>query len=333
MDVREFLKHSQTIVGAVRDSRRLMASLRAVERRAIRATAGRFNRMGLSGKSADKKSSTNVKPIHPLLAGRTCYHRFEIEPGLYTPGTHVDVEPSEFFDEIGIPQDISGLRALDVGAWDGVYTFEFAKRGAKATALDIQDPDVTIFNVARRTLNAQVNYIRGSVYDLAEKTHGKYNIVLFAGVYYHLKNPVLAFQRIREVLEDDGWLYIEGATCSRYLARQLASSVPGASFESLMRLVDRMPISLFDHDHQIYPNWSNWWFPTTSCLHGMLSDSGFFDIELRLRPNSLAAPTALRIDGHARANPAKADPSSQQYEHAVLVHDYVSPLSALLNEL
>ena len=331
MGVREFLKHSQTIVGAVRDSRRLMASLRAVERRAIRATAGRFNRMGLSGKSADKKSSTNVKPIHPLLAGRTCYHRFEIEPGLYTPGTHVDVEPSEVFDEIGIPQDISGLRALDVGAWDGVYTFEFAKRGAKATALDIQDPDVTIFNVARRILNAQVNHIRGSVYDLAEKTHGKYNIVLFAGVYYHLKNPVLAFQRIREVLEDDGRLYIEGATCSRYLARQLASSVPGASFESLMPLVDRMPISLFDHDHQIYPGWSNWWFPTTSCLHGMLSDSGFFDIELRLRPNTLAAPTALRIDGHARANPAKADPSSQQYEHAVLVHDYVSPRSALLD--
>jgi tRNA (mo5U34)-methyltransferase len=330
MGVREFLKRSETIVGAVRDCRRLMASLPAAERRAVRATAGRFYRMGPGGKSADKKSS-NVKPIHPLLAGRTCYHRFEIEPGLYTPGTQIDVEPSKFFDEIGIPQDISGLRALDVGAFDGALTFELVKRGAEVTALDIQDPDVTIFNAARTILNARVNYIRGSVYDLTEKTHGKYNIVLFAGVYYHLKNPALALQRIREALEDDGRLYIEGATCSRYLARQLASSVPGAGFESLMRLVDRMPISLFDHDHQIYPGWSNWWFPTTSCLQGMLSDSGFFDIELRLRPNTLAGPTVLRIDGHARANPAKVDPSSQQHEHAVLVHDYVSPRSALLD--
>ena len=293
---------------------------------AIRARVGglRFYRMGLGGKSADKKSS-NVKPIHPLLAGRTCYHRFEIEPGLYTPGTHIDVEPSKFLDQIGIPQDLSGLRALDVGAWDGVFTFELAKRGAEVTALDLQDPDVTIFNAARTILNARVNYIRGSVYDLVEKTHGKHDIVLFVGVYYHLKNPALAFQRIREVLEDDGRLYLEGATCSRYLARQLASSVPGASLESLMRLVDGMPISFFDHDHQIYKHWSNWWFPTTSCLHGMLSDSGFFDIELRLRPNALGEATHLRIDGHARANPAKARPSSQQYEHEVYVQDYISP--------
>jgi hypothetical protein len=178
-------------------------------------------------------------------------------------------------------------------------------------------------------LNARVNYSRGSVYDLSEKRHGKYNIVLFAGVYYHLKSPVLALQRIREVLEADGLLYIEGATCSRYLAGELASSVPGASLESLTRLVDGMPVAVFDYDHQIYNNWSNWWFPTTSCLHGMLSDSGFCDIELRLRP-LLAGPT-LRIDGHARANPARACPSSQQFEHAVLVRDFKSPFLTPLN--
>jgi tRNA (mo5U34)-methyltransferase len=327
--VREFLKRSETIVGAVRDCRRLMASLRAAERRVVGATAGRLYRMGVDGKSADKKSSTSVKPIHPLLTGRTCYHRWEIEPGLYTPGT-IDVKASKFFDEIGVPQDISGLRALDVGAFDGPFTFELARRGAEVTALDIQDPDVTIFNAARAILNAHVNYIRGSVYDLSEKRHGKYNIVLFAGVYYHLKSPLLALQRIREVLEDDGVLYIEGATCSRYLAGELAPSVPGASLESLTRLVDGMPVAVFDHHHQISKTWSNWWFPTTSCLHGMLSDSGFFDIELRLQ-SLLAGPEGLRIDGHARANPARARPGSQQYEHAVLVHDFKSTFLTPLN--
>jgi len=328
--VRQFLKQSETIVGAVRDCRRLMASLRAAERRAVRATAGKFYRMGPGESSADKESSTNVKPVHPLLAGRTCYHRWEIVPGLYTPGTHVEFEPSKRFDELGIPPDISGLRALDVGAWDGAYTFELAKRGAEVTALEPQDPDVTIFNAARTILNAQVNYIRGNVYDLTEKTHGKYNIVLFTGVYYHLKNPVLALQRIREILEDDGQLYIEGATCSDHLARQLASSVPGASFKSLMRLVDGMPISLFDWGHEIYDHPSNWFFPTRACLLGMLSDSGFIDIELRPRSDQ---PTN-RILGHARANPAKPRPSSAYYEAGrlepvVQVHDFVSPRLAL----
>jgi tRNA (mo5U34)-methyltransferase len=315
--MREFLKQSETIVGAVRDYRRLVASLSEAGRRAVRATAGGSNRTGLSGKSADSKSSTSAKPIHPLLAGRSCYHRFEIEPGLYTPGTHVDVEPSKRFDEWGIPQDISGLRALDVGAWDGVYTFELAKRGAKATALDIQDPDVTIFNAARQVLNAQVNYIRGSVYDLTEKTHGKYDIVLFAGVYYHLKNPVLALQRIREVLEDDGWLYIEGGTCTPHLADRLASSIPGASLDSLIRRVDELPISWFDWDDEFGGHWSNWFFPTTACLRGMLNDSGFTDIQLGPSGGS----PSRRLLGHARANRAKASPGSQQYEHAVLVED------------
>jgi 2-polyprenyl-3-methyl-5-hydroxy-6-metoxy-1,4-benzoquinol methylase len=331
MALRAFLKQSETIVGAVRDCRRLMASLRAAERRAVRATAGRFYRMDPGGSSADMKSSASVKPIHPLLAGRSCYHRWEIAPGLYTPGTHVDFEPSERFEELGIPQDISGLRALDVGAWDGAYTFELAKRGAEATALDPQDPDVTIFNAARRILNVQVNYIRGNVYDLTEKTHGKYNIVLFTGVYYHLKNPVLALQRIREILEDDGRLYIEGATCSHHLARQLASSVPGASFKSLVRLVDGMPISLFDWGHEIYDHPSNWFFPTTACLRGMLSDCGFIDIELMPRSDQ----PANRILGHARANPAKPRPGSPYYEAGrlepvVQVHDFVSPRLALL---
>jgi len=223
------------------------------------------------------------------------------------------------------------MRALDVGAWDGAFTFELAKRGAEVTALDLQDPDVTIFNAARAILNARANYIRGSVYDLVEQTHGKYDIVLFAGVYYHLKNPVLAFQRIREVLEDDGQLYVEGATCSRYLARQMASSVPGATFESLIRLIDSMPISLFDWDHKIYQSWSNWFFPTTACLRGMLSDSGFCDIELKLRTNPFAGSTTLRIDGHARANPVKARPSKQQYEHAVFEQDFRSPSLTPIN--
>jgi tRNA (mo5U34)-methyltransferase len=323
MGVREFLKQSETIVGAVRDCRRLMASLPTAERRAVRATAGRFYRMGLGGKSADKESS-NVKPIHPLLAGRTCYHRFEIEPGLYTPGTFLEVEPKICLDEIGVPPDLSGVRALDIGAWDGAFTFELAKRGAEVTALDLQDPDVTIFNAARAILNVPVNYIRGSVYDLAQKTHGIYNMVLFAGVYYHLKNPVFAFQRIREVLEGDGRLYIEGASCSPYLARQLASLVPGTTADYLTNVVDRMPISLFDFDKQIYKDWSNWWYPTTSCLRAMLSDSGFHDIELNLRTNAFDEHTHLRISGHAKANPVKPRPSDQQYEHEVYVCDYKS---------
>jgi len=262
--------------------------------------------------------------IHPLLSDRTCYHRYEIEPGLYTPGTFLEVEPRVCLDEIGVPRDLSGLRVLDIGAWDGAFTFELARRGAKVTALDIQDPDVTVFNAVRAILKALVNYVRCSVYDLQKQIHGTFDIVLFAGVYYHLKSPALALQRIREVLEDDGLLYIEGASCSPQLAEELARLLPGTGSECLTHIIDRLPISFFDLDKKIYRHWSNWWFPTTSCLRAMLHDSGFRDVELTLGTNAFTGHTHLRISGHARANPVKPRPGDQECEHEVYVRDYVS---------
>src|SRR5262245_13646010 len=78
--------------------------------------------------------ASSTMAVHPLLAGRTCYHAFEIEPGLYTPGTFLNVKPAACLDEIGISRQLSGLRVLDVGAWDGAFTFELARRGADVTA-------------------------------------------------------------------------------------------------------------------------------------------------------------------------------------------------------
>ena len=87
-----------------------------------------------------------------------------------------------------------------------------------------------------------------------------FDIIVFPGVYYHLKNPALALHRIREVLKDDGTLYIEGASCSDYLGAELARALPNADAASLTELVDRLPISFFDVRKKIYRHWSNWWF-------------------------------------------------------------------------
>src|SRR5215467_7592359 len=159
--------------------------------------------------------------VHPKLAGRTCYHKYEIAAGLFTPGQFLQVDPKHCLDELGVPEDLSGLRALDIGAWDGPYTFELERRGAQVTALDIQDPDITVFNAVREIKNSSAKYVRCGVYDALPEALGTYHIVLFPGVYYHLKNPVLSFQRIRRLLKDGGALFIEGASTTDYLAEQL----------------------------------------------------------------------------------------------------------------
>jgi 2-polyprenyl-3-methyl-5-hydroxy-6-metoxy-1,4-benzoquinol methylase len=141
--------------------------------------------------------------VHPKLTGRSCYHRYEVEPGLFTPGQYLDLEPARCLDELGVPQDLSGLRALDIGAWDGPLTFELERRGARVTALDIQDPDITVFNAVKEIKHSAATYVRGGVYEALPAVLGTFDLVVFAGVYYHLKNPVLALQRIRMLLADE----------------------------------------------------------------------------------------------------------------------------------
>jgi tRNA (mo5U34)-methyltransferase len=262
--------------------------------------------------------------VHPKLAGRSCYHRYEVQPGLFTPGQFLEVQPKPCLDELGVPQSLLGLRALDIGAWDGPFTFELERRGAQVTALDIQDPDITVFNAVKEIKNSSSVYVRGSVYDALPETLGLYDVVLFAGVYYHLKNPVLAVQRIRSLLNHKGVLFIEGASATDYLAAQLNKELglPKSKIRTTMEILDRLPLSYFDTEDRIYGSGLNWWFPTTRCLEAVLLDSGFRNVACELKLNAFYNYSHRRLMGRAEVNPAKSDPGNQKYEHWVAEQDF-----------
>lgn len=264
--------------------------------------------------------------VHPKLVGRSCYHKYEVEPGFFTPGQFLDVEPKRCLDELGVPQNLVGRRALDIGAWDGPYTFELERRGAQVTALDIQDPDITVFNAVKEIKNSSATFVRGGVYDALPETLGTFDLVLFAGVYYHLKNPVLSLQRIRRLLKDGGILFIEGASATDYLAEELNKVLgpPKSSRHTTAEILDRLPISVFDIDHRIYESWTNWWFPTTRCLEAVLLDSGFRNVNVELKKNAFYNYSHRRLMGRAEADPAKADPAEQKHEHDVRAEEFTS---------
>jgi SAM-dependent methyltransferase len=251
---------------------------------------------------------------------------YEVEPGLFTPGNHLEIEPKRCLDELGVPADLSGLRALDIGAWDGPYTFELERRGAQVTALDIQDPDITVFNAVKKIKSSSATYIQGGVYDAIPETLGIYDLVLFAGVYYHLKNPVLALQRIRRLLTNRGTLFIEGASATDYLAGEMNKllGLPKSSVRTTAEILDQLPLSYFDTEKRIYAHWSNWWFPTTRCLEVILLDSGFCKVDLKLRENAFYNYGHRRLMGRAEADPAKSDPAGQIHEHGVITKDVTS---------
>lgn len=150
---------------------------------------------------------TSVLPPAPpnfdlvKLLGNTPWHqRWEVFPGVFTPG----VNPvAAICERIGLPDDLTGRRVLDVGAWHGCFSFECERRGAaEVVALSLEDPDAVGFTRLKAVLGSQVRYVRGSAYTLDRSELGEFDIVLFLGVLYHLHHPLLAIDRLRGVCRD-----------------------------------------------------------------------------------------------------------------------------------
>ncbi len=217
-------------------------------------------------------------PAHVALSDREAlalvqtvnwYHAFELRPGLTTPGTS-DFSSKQVADALKIPGDLRGKRGLDIGAWDGPLTFELERRGATAFALDIQDPTRVGFDVARKVLQSDATHYQGSVYQLPCEQLHDLDIVALRGVYYHLKYPILAFERIAAALKMGGALHFEGEGLLNY-AEDLDGKPVKIDFAALH--ATKAPICL------IYPNTfkgaSNWFIPTPACLTACMQAAGF----------------------------------------------------------
>ena len=100
-----------------------------------------------------------------------------------------------------IPEDLTGKRVLDIGAYDGFFSFEFERRGADVLSIDIwNDVQWEKFQFAIEKKQSKIKHQRIDVHDLSPETvGGTYDIVFCAGVLYHLRHPLLALERIRSV--------------------------------------------------------------------------------------------------------------------------------------
>lgn len=200
------------------------------------------------------------------------YHAFEVLPGVVTPGK-MPTNAARVLDErYALPQDLSGRRALDIGTLDGPYAFELERRGASVVALDIQDPDHTGFNAAKEVRGSRVQYVQASAYDLTKMTTGRFDIVCFFGVYYHMKHPLLAFEQIHEVLADDGILLLEGECLRQHVeSPELPSSRP--SWLVIAMGKSSLPIAVF-YPSEYKGDRYNWFVPNLACVKAWLEASG-----------------------------------------------------------
>jgi tRNA (mo5U34)-methyltransferase len=253
----------------------------------------------------DEPTPVSDEEALQLIHSVKWYHRFELRPGLTTPGVS-DFHPSACCDDMGIPKDLSGLRAVDIGAWDGPVSFELERRGARVVALDIQDPERVGFAVARRVLQSTVPHVQASVYDLPNLGLGLFDLVVFRGVYYHLKHPILAFERIAQSLKLGGRLYFEGEAALHYI-----EDLDGRrACVNLGSLEDQRVPACFSYPNR-FKGGSNWFIPNLPCMEGWLSACGFKLLSVKKWESDVPPHGGQRMIGIAD----KVSEQAEQVEH------------------
>ncbi|MFX0199792.1 MAG: class I SAM-dependent methyltransferase [Candidatus Hodarchaeota archaeon] len=145
------------------------------------------------------------------------YHKIDLGNGIITPGRD--------FDHLWLPLkremrkvDFANKRILDIGCWDGMWSFEAERLGAaEVVATDIHsqrsfsEQGCSTFQFAKKHLRSNVKYKEASVYELDKYFEDEFDIVLFFGVLYHLRYPQLGIAKIRNTLKTEGLLLMETA--------------------------------------------------------------------------------------------------------------------------
>jgi tRNA (mo5U34)-methyltransferase len=198
------------------------------------------------------------------------HHRIEVAPGVWTPGLQ---DTATVLSQIGMPGDLSGMRVLDIGARDGFFTFEAERRGAREViALDNEPPDHTGFSIAAELLGSRATYVTENVYSLSPERFGRFDLVLFLGVIYHLRHPLLALDRIHDVCEPDALLLLETHMIDEGFVDGAGNWHRLADFHADLPsfpLVQYYPADMLGSDP------TSQWAPNRVALEGWLRGAGF----------------------------------------------------------
>jgi len=208
-----------------------------------------------------------------LIATRTdWFHSIDVGDGLVTPGM-CTVEYQRFmWDKLRLPENMTGLRVLDIGTYDGFFAFECEKRGAEVVAIDVHPEDCRCFALAKRLRDSRITYHQMSVYDLREETlGGTFDLVLCLGVYYHLRHLFLALDSLWRITRSE--MRLETHVIDHHFVLADGSVVELKDVDP--RLVD-VPLYRFYRFNELNKvDYSNWFGGNVAAVMESLGSAGF----------------------------------------------------------
>jgi tRNA (mo5U34)-methyltransferase len=223
------------------------------------------------------------------LADKGWYHSFELPDGTRVEGHNTSEILQRRWARFPVPCDLAGRRVLDIGAWDGWFSFEAERRGAAVTAMDCVE--IANFLRVHRALGSKVDYRILDFYELPAAGLGTFDFVFFLGVLYHLKHPLLALEIVCALTTDVA--VVESFVTDAETWRDHQNEIPTLEFYETDELGNQL---------------DNWFGPSVTCLMAMCRAAGFARVEFMHAAGFTAGVACFRHWEPAPEEPSETAP-------------------------
>jgi tRNA (mo5U34)-methyltransferase len=223
------------------------------------------------------------------------WHSIDLGQGVVTKGTKTPAILLRELESIQLP-DLQDKTVLDIGAYDGFFSFEAERRGARhvvaldhyAWSLDLPGhiaywreckergvvplpneetphwqpdklPGKRAYDVAHKALNSKVETVVDDFMTMDLRALGTFDVVLFLGVLYHMENPLASLKRVASVTKELAIIETHAIVTPGY---------------------EHLEICEFYSSNQLNGDVSNWWGPNLRALEGLCRAAGFARVEV-----------------------------------------------------
>ncbi len=170
-----------------------------------------------------------------------------------------------------LPADMSGLTGLDIGCNAGFYSLEMKRRGAtRVLGIDTDEHYLAQARFAAEVSGLAVKFERLPVWDVAALRE-RFDLVIFMGVLYHLRHPLLALDLIHEHVAKDLFLFQSMQRGSR----EIAAVGEDYDFTAVAPFDEPGYPKMHFIEHRYCNDQTNWWVPNRACAEAMLRSAGF----------------------------------------------------------
>jgi tRNA (mo5U34)-methyltransferase len=201
------------------------------------------------------------------------FHNFEFDGVRTAPNHFLGDYPRTKWERFAhaIPADLTGRTVLDIGCNGGFYSIEMKRRGAdRVLGVDVDQRYLDQARLAASLSGVEIELQQMSVYDVPRLAE-RFDVVLFMGVLYHLRHPLLALDLIHEHVARD--LVVVQSMLRG--SRQLMTPGPDYDFTDETIFEDPAYPVMYFVEQRYAADPTNWWIPNAAALAGMLRAAGF----------------------------------------------------------